>query len=161
MDKNQFEQLMNKFEELNKRITKLEKENIKFKEEIKDIIVLENSLMTEIGNKIETKLDLFGNMEFNNNVKQASKVSKKMTPLLFLKQELKDNINKYDNILYTVEDIENLKEKKEVKSKKTELDKNTKIISLLYSDIIKKNDNALNKLKELLNDYLQQSEIST
>jgi hypothetical protein len=161
MDSSQFDKLMNKLDDLTKRITKLEKENSKFKDEIKDIIILENSLMTEIGNKIETKLDLFGNMEFNNNTKQVTKANKKVTPLVFLKQELKEDLNKFIDILYTIEDIENLKEKKEVKSKKTEVDKTTKIISLLYSEVIKKNEDALGKLKELLNEYSQQSEIST
>jgi len=161
MDNTQFDKLMNKIDELTKRITKLEKENIKFKEEIKDIIIMENSLMTEIGNKIETKLDLFGNMEFNETIKQSTKQTKKITELVFLKQELKDDINKYIDILYTAEDIEKLKNEKDVKSKKSDIDKNNKMISLLYNTIIKKNSHALTKLKDLKNEFLQKSEIVT
>jgi len=161
MDTKQFEIHLNEIKDLKSRISKLEKENVKFKEELKNMIIYENSVMTEIANKIETKLDMFSNIEMNDNNKNSNKTVKKLTALNFLKQELKNDINKYLDILYISEDLNKILEKKEVKSKKSNVDKNNKIISLLYSDVIKKNSESIEKLNELLNEYLQDNEIKT
>lgn len=141
------------------KLEDIEKKNNKFHEDIKNMIIMENSMVAEFMNNIETKLDLFSNMEFNDNLKPASKTVKKTTPLMFLKQELKDDLLKFNDILYTKNNIDELSERDEVKAKKKQADKTTKIIALLYNEVIKKNSNANDKLKEMTEEFSQKKEI--
>ena len=61
-------------------------------------------------------------------------------------------MNEFLDILYTQEEMNNLYNNSEVKSKKTETTKKNKIIDLLYSLVTKDTDKN-KKLKDLFDNY--------
>lgn len=132
--------------------------NTKF-DEIIALMNHKNHIIEELVNKVETKLDIFTNIEMKGDTPAASAkkpaVASKITTLAFLKKELTDNLLKHiDNNLYTNEDIERLKEHADVKKKKSGTDINNKIISLLHTEI-KKNTAKFKILEELKDTYIQ------
>lgn len=128
----------------------------KFKSTIDDIIIMNTTLVQEISNQINTKIDILCNLETSaiNQNKSNIKKNKSLSKPAFFKDKLKLNINEFLNILYTEEDIKSLENNPEVINKKSKTTQKNKIIDLLYSNITK-NVEKNKKLKELFDNYKQ------
>lgn len=144
-----------KLDEILNKLNKLEEEFKNYKTSIDDIIIMNTTLVQELANQINTKMDIIYNIETPNstNSKQASNKTKSLTKTSFFKDKMKQNINEYINILYTKEELDDYYSHPDVKLKKTDNAKKTKIIELLYVHITKNDENKHNKLKELFDEY--------
>lgn len=144
-----------KLDEVITKLNQLTEDFNKYKNTIDDIIVMNTTLVQEIANQINTKIDIFCNMENTNGTIKSNnaKKTKSLSKTSFFKDKLKNNINEFIGVLYTEEEIKELYNNPDVKSKKTEASKKTKIIDLLYNNITKKDENKHNKLKELFEEY--------
>ena len=121
---------------------------------IDDIIIMNTTLVQEIANQINTKMDILCNLETSSTTssKPAAKKNKALSKPAFFKDKMKANMNEFLDILYTQEEMNNLYNNSEVKSKKTETTKKNKIIDLLYSLVTKDTDKN-KKLKDLFDNY--------
>jgi hypothetical protein len=144
-----------KLDEVLNKLNKLNDDFTKYKNTIDDIIIMNTSLVQEIANQINTKIDIMCNMEnINNNTKaNTTKKTKSLSKTSFFKDKMKINIKEFINILYTEDELEELYNHPDVKSKKTDLTKKNKIIDLLYNNITKKDEIKHTKLKELFDEY--------
>lgn len=113
--------------------------------EIREIVSHKNAIVEELINNIEQKIDVYGNAGLNPNKAAAKKTTAKITTLAFLKQELSDDLYKFEDELYSANDINILKSNPEVKKKKSEAEINNKLISLLHTEI-KKNPALIKKV---------------
>ena len=139
-----------------KELNKLKQEFNSYKEYTDNIVSVNTNLVQEIANQINTKIDILCNIENSTNVnstKSSTKKNKSLSKTAFFKDKLKANINEFINVLYTEDEIKNLYEHDDVKSKKTETTKKNKIIDLLYNHITKNDEEKHNKLKALYDDY--------
>jgi hypothetical protein len=145
----------NKIDEILKRLSVLETNVSEYKSMIDTIIITNTTLVQEVANQINTKLDILCNIESlsNNNKSSVKNTAKPLTKLAFFKNQLKNNLNVYLNELYTENDIKELYENPKVKESKTELSKKTKIIELLYAKITKNNKEKDAILKNIYEDY--------
>lgn len=126
------------------------KENKKYTEQV----ILNNTTSVEqLSNAIEVKLDLLCNATNKTASKTASKTNKALSKAAFFKKIVKEDINKYVDILYTQENVDNLYEDETVKAKKTTSQKLTRVVELLYTYINKNNIDKANKIKELYDEY--------
>jgi len=143
-----------KLEEVINKLNQLTNDFNKFKNTIDDIIIMNTSLVQEIANQINTKMDILCNLEnnTNNQTKTTTRKAKSLSKPAFFKDKLKINMNEFLNILYTEEELKELENHADVKSKKTETTKKNKIIDLLYSNITKDLDKN-QKLKDLFDTY--------
>jgi len=119
-------------------------------EDIKALITADRMVIMEAIDSLSAKMDILMNSGFENN-KEVKKL--KMTASQFLKSKLTNNlVNLVDTGLYDKEDIETLKKRDEVINSKSETTKCTKIISLLLKDVIKKDKEKSELLKQLIED---------
>jgi hypothetical protein len=148
-----------KIDELVNKINNLTEDFNKFKSTIDDIIIMNTTLVQEIANQINTKIDILCNLESSSapNAKTASKRTKALSKPAFFKDKLKLNMNEFINVLYTEEEINELQNNSDVKNKKTELQKKNKLIDILYSNITKDTDKN-KKLKDLFDEYKKQND---
>jgi hypothetical protein len=145
-----------KLDQIIKELNKLKQEFNSYKEYTDNIVSVNTNLVQEIANQINTKIDILCNIENSTNVnstKSSTKKNKSLSKTAFFKDKLKANINEFINVLYTEDEIKNLYEHDDVKSKKTETTKKNKIIDLLYNHITKNDEEKHNKLKALYEDY--------
>lgn len=144
-----------------KELNKLKEEFNTYKEYTDNIVTVNTSLVQEIANQINTKIDILCNIENSTNInKTASKKSKVLTKTAYFKEKLKNNLNEFIDVLYTEEELKELYKNSEVSSKKTENSKKTKIIDLLYNNITKNDEDKHNKLKSLYEEYKKNEEAS-
>jgi len=143
-----------KIDEIIIKLNQLTDDFNKFKNTIDDIIIMNTTLVQEIANQINTKMDILCNLETSSTTssKPAAKKNKALSKPAFFKDKMKANINEFINVLYTQEELNDLYNNSEVKSKKTETTKKNKIIDLLYSLITKDTDKN-KKLKDLFDNY--------
>ena len=144
-----------KLDEIISKLNHLSSEFQQIKNIFDDIIIINTTLSQEIGNQINTKLDILCNLDSSTNATATKTVSKKTKALskpAFFKEKVKENINEFLDILYSQEDINNLYNNEDVKSKKSDLTKKNKLIDLLYALITKDNDKN-KKLKDLFDNY--------
>jgi len=143
-----------KIDELVNKVNKLSDDFNKFKNTIDDIIIMNTSLVQEIANQINTKMDILCNLENNtsNQTKSTTRKAKSLSKPAFFKDKMKLNMNEFLNILYTEDDLQELQSNPDVKSKKTETTKKNKVIDLLYLKITKDSEKN-QKLKELFDNY--------
>lgn len=143
-----------KIDEIVNKLNQLSDDFNKFKNTIDDIIIMNTSLVQEIANQINTKMDILCNLENNtsNQTKTTTKKAKSLSKPAFFKDKLKLNMNEFLNVLYTENDLQELQNHADVKSKKTDTTKKNKVIDLLYSNIIKDTEKN-QKLKELFDNY--------
>lgn len=136
------------------KLNQLTEDFNKFKNTIDDIIIMNTTLVQEIANQINTKIDILCNLETSSNTsaKPATKKNKALSKPAFFKDKLKANLNEFIDILYTQDEIDELYNNTEVKSKKTETTKKNKLIDLLYALVTKDNDKN-KKLKDLFDNY--------
>jgi len=146
-----------KLNEIINRLNKMDEDYTKYKETIDNIIIMNTNLVQEIANQINTKIDILCNLDnitSNSSAKPASvKKNKSLTKTSFFKDKLKSNLNEFVDVLYTENEIKELYNNPEVKTKKTETSKKNKIIDLLYNNITKNDEIKHNKLKELYDNY--------
>lgn len=145
-----------KLDQIIKELNKLKQEFNSYKEYTDNIVSVNTNLVQEIANQINTKIDILCNIENSTNVnstKTSTKKNKSLSKTAFFKDKLKANINEFINVLYTEDEIKNLYDHDDVKSKKTETTKKNKIIDLLYNHITKNDEEKHNKLKALYEDY--------
>jgi|JI10StandDraft_1071094.scaffolds.fasta_scaffold134432_4 hypothetical protein len=143
------EYLTTKVEELILKVSSLEKDIKKHIDEKYELIEL-----LEV--QIEKKIDVIANLDKSSSSSSGNAASgdsskKKETPLNFLYRELKTNVDKFLNVLYTSDDIENLSSNDKVTSTNGAIAKRKKLISLIYSEIIKPNKEISNKLNDIMN----------
>ncbi len=148
-----------KFDEVINRLDKLTDDFNKFKNTIDDIIIMNTTLVQEIANQINTKMDILCNLENNSQTqnKQSVKKTKSLSKPAFFKDKLKVNLNEFIDILYTNEELESMYNNSEVQSKKNETAKKNKVIDLLYILVTKDTDKN-KKLKELFDVYKQNAD---
>ncbi len=141
------------------KLNKLTDDFNKFKNTIDDIIIMNTTLVQEIANQINTKMDILCNLDSSSqaSAKTAVKKTKALSKPAFFKDKLKTNINEFINVLYTDEDINNALADQEVKNKKNETAKKNKAIDILYS-IVTKDTEKNKKLKELFDSYKQNAD---
>lgn len=144
-----------------KELNKLKEEFNNYKEYTDNIVTVNTTLVQEIANQINTKIDILCNIEnVSNPNKTAVKKTKVLTKTAFFKEKLKTNINEFLDILYTEDELNELYKNPEVSSKKTENTKKTKIIDLLYNNITKNDEEKHSKLKSLYEEYKKNNETS-
>lgn len=144
-----------------KELNKLKEEFNNYKEYTDNIVTVNTSLVQEIANQINTKIDILCNIENSTNTnKTSSKKSKVLTKTAYFKEKLKNNLNEFIDVLYTEDELKELYKNSEVSSKKTENSKKTKIIDLLYNNITKNDEDKHNKLKSLYEEYKKNEEAS-
>ena len=143
-----------KIDDIINKLNHLTEDFNKFKNTIDDIIIMNTTLVQEIANQINTKMDILCNLETNSttSAKSTTKKNKALSKPAFFKDKMKANMNEFLDILYTQEEITNLYNNSEVKSKKTETTKKNKIIDLIYSTVTKDTDKN-KKLKDLFYNY--------
>jgi hypothetical protein len=137
------------------KLNKLEAELNNYKTYTESVILVNTTLIQEIANGIDVKLDILCNLDNSNTSANKTQVkkSKALLKSAFFKNKLKENINEYVNILYTEDEIKDLYSNDEVKVKKTETLKKNKIIDLLYVNITKHDAQKNTKLKNIYNEY--------
>jgi hypothetical protein len=137
------------------KLNKLEAELDNYKTYTESVILVNTTLIQEIANGIDVKLDILCNLDNSNTSANKTQVkkSKALLKSAFFKNKLKENINEYVNILYTEDEIKDLYSNDEVKGKKTETLKKNKIIDLLYINITKHDAQKNTKLKNIYNEY--------
>lgn len=143
-----------KIDDIVNKLNQLSDDFNKFKNTIDDIIIMNTSLVQEIANQINTKMDILCNLENNtsNQTKSTTRKTKSLSKPAFFKDKMKLNMNEFLNILYTEDDLQELQNNPDVKSKKTETTKKNKLIDILYSNITKDAEKN-QKLKELFDNY--------
>jgi len=136
-------------EEIIKRLNRMELELAEYKKYTESVILANTSLVQEIANNIDVKLDILCNIEkpAASTTKAAAKTNKAQSKNVFFKNKLKTNINEYIDVLYTADDIKELYAHPEVTkpSNKTEVSRKNKVIDMLYA-YITKTDKAKNIL---------------
>jgi len=144
-----------KLDEILIKLNKLNDEFNKYKNTVDDIIVMNTTLVQEIANQINTKIDILCNIDSisNNSKSSSTKKTKSLSKTSFFKDKMKSNIKEFIDVLYTEDELNELYNHPDVKSKKNDSTKKTKIIDLLYNNITKKDENKHNKLKELFENY--------
>lgn len=145
----------NKTKNIEDKLNDLIKRFEKFEEEIKNIIINEKTIVSEMANSIETKIDAMSCINTNKS-KEPVKKSRSLTELGFLKKMMEDDENVYLNELYNDDDLNTIKNSDEVKKKKSEKDKFNKIISILVKDYINKDKTKKELLKKKLVEYLNE-----
>ena len=144
-----------------KELNKLKEEFNNYKEYTDNIVTVNTTLVQEIANQINTKIDILCNLENSTNTnKTISKKNKILTKTAYFKEKLKINLHEFLDVLYTEEDIKKLYENPEISTKKTENSKKTKIIDLLYNNITKNDEDKHNKLKSLYEEYKKNEEMT-
>lgn len=125
---------------------------------IEEMVLANSRIVSKIANNIELKLDILANSE---QIALSQKPSKKVrTRIAFFKDLFKEDINKYNNILYTQDRVAEIMSLDEVKSKKTDAAKASKAADFLYKDF-KNNKEFSDKLDELYQEYKNEVEAST
>ena len=94
-------------EEIIKRLNRMEIEFAEYKKYTESVILANTSLVQEIANNIDVKLDILCNIEKPSaaTAKATAKATKAQTKNVFFKDKLKKNINEYVDVLYTADDI--------------------------------------------------------
>jgi hypothetical protein len=133
-------------EEIIKRLNRLENELAEQRKYTESIILANTSLIQEIANNIDVKLDILCNIEKPApSATKSAKNVKVQTKNVFFKNKLKNNINEYIDVLYTADDIKELYEHPDVTKLKTEVSRKNKVIDMTYA-YITKTDKAKNIL---------------
>ena len=137
------------------KLNKMEAELAEYKKYTESIILVNTSLIQEIANNIDIKLDILCNLDNSNTSANKAQVkkSKAVSKSAFFKNKLKENMNEYVDILYTEDEVKELYAHDEVKVKKTETLKKNKIIDLLYVNITKNDAQKNTKLKNIYDEY--------
>ena len=136
-------------EEIIKRLNRIEVEFAEYKKYTESVILANTSLVQEIANNIDVKLDILCNIEkpAASTAKAAAKTNKVQAKNTFFKNKLKSNINEFVDVLYTADDIKELYQHPNVTNpnNKTEVSRKNKVIDMLYAHITK-TDKAKNIL---------------
>lgn len=102
---------------------------------VEDMVLANNAMVSRIANNIELKIDILSNADkIITNHKTASN-KKVKAKSVFFREEYKKDKEVYMNILYTQSDIDQLYELEEIKNKKKEDHKVSKICEYLYKKI--------------------------
>ena len=157
-----------KFNEQNKLIEQLiNKQNkyienaiSEYKKEIEQVMVYNTVEVQTIATEMGAKIDIMCNIDRPNvtSTKTTNKVNKILTKNTFFKDKLKKNMNEYIDILYTENDINELKHHADVLNKKTDILKKNKIIDILYNNITKIDSGKNIILKNIYDKYKQDKE---
>lgn len=92
---------------------------------------------------LNAKFDLFKNLESNSRdtiLQQTNSSTRKLTRPVFFKKIFVEDRDKYLNILYTQEEIDNAMQEKDVIAKKKEADRISKVATIIYTNHIKANN---------------------
>lgn len=116
---------------------------------VEEMVLANNIMVSRIANNIELKIDILSNADkIINNHKTASN-KKVKAKSVFFREEYKKDKEVYMDILYTQGDIDQLYNLEEIKNKKKEEHKVSKICEYLY----KKVTQDATKLAELNKHY--------
>jgi hypothetical protein len=105
---------------------------------IEDMVIANNAIVSRIANSIELKIDILSNAEnIVNSQKVVPSDKKAKAKSVFFKDEFKKDKNIYMNNLYDQSEIDELYQLEEIKKKKNEEHKTSKIAEILYKKITK------------------------
>lgn len=137
---------MSSLKEIMDRMNAMEKK-------LEDMVIANNAIVSTIANNIELKIDLLLNADkVLNQQKTLSNGKKVKSKSSFFKEKIKEDKEVYLNILYTKEDVDKLMELSEVKSKKGDINKISKMSEFLYKQITA-DTSKLSKLNEIYEEY--------
>jgi hypothetical protein len=120
---------------------------------LEDMVVANNAIVSNIANNIELKIDLLLNADKNVSQQKAAASGKKVKAKnAFFKEKIKEDKNVYLNLLYSNEDVDKLMELNDVKSKKGDINKLSKMSEYLYKQITA-DATKLVKLNEIYEEY--------
>jgi hypothetical protein len=152
----------NKFIEqlINKQNKYIENTIAEYKKEIEQVMVYNTIEVQTIATEMGAKIDIMCNIDKPSvsSTKTTTKVNKILTKNAFFKDKLKKNINEYIDVLYTENDLNELKNNTDVISKKTDILKKNKIIDILYNNITKIDSGKNIILKNIYDKYKQDQE---
>ena len=149
-------------DEIIKRLNRIEIEFAEYKKYTESVILANTSLVQEIANNIDVKLDILCNIEKPAATanKAASKNTKVLAKNAFFKDKLKKNMNDYIDVLYSTDDIKELYEHPDVIIKKTDILKKNKVIELIYAHITKNDAGKAIIFKNIYDKYKLETENS-
>lgn len=116
---------------------------------VEDMVLANNAMVSRIANNIELKIDILSNADKIITNQKAASNKKVKAKSVFFREEYKKDKEVYMNILYNQSDIDQLYELEEIKNKKKEDHKVSKICEYLY----KKVTQDATKLAELNKHY--------
>lgn len=127
--------------------------------ELKNNINFVNSKFEQLNIELNTKIDILCNFKpAQQKSNSVSNDNKKKVPskMIYIKNEIKQNKEKYIDILYTEEEYEKCVEaieQKNLKTKKTEEDKLKQLTDLIYKEIINKNPTYKEQATQIHNKF--------
>lgn len=91
---------------------------------------------------LNVKFDIFKNLEAQSRetIQQTSASTRKITRPAFFKNLFMQERDKYLNVLYTQEEVDAAFQEKDVLAKKKEMDRISKVVTILYTKHIKANE---------------------
>lgn len=136
---------------LNKHVASLEKQVVSLNESnIKAAETTEASYRA-LSSRIDNHYNL--STESEAAISQASAApsrTAKLTPSVFFKKLVSGNIDAYIDKLYTKEDIDTITADESVAKCKTEAQRNTRVIALLYTKCVKTNKDYVKALNDII-----------
>lgn len=146
--------------EFSKQNKHIESSISEYKKQIEQVMIHNSIEVQTIATEMGAKIDIMCNIEkpATSSTKTSAKTSKILTKNAFFKDKLKKNINEYIDILYTEDDINELKNHPDVLSKKTDILKKNKIIDILYNNITKVDSGKNIILKNIYEKYKESEE---
>lgn len=126
---------------------------------LEDMVIANNAIVSTIANNIELKIDLLLNADKVLNQQKSLPNGKKVkSKSAFFKEKIKEDKDIYLNILYSKEDVDKLMELSEVKSKKGDLNKVSKMSEFLYKQITG-DASRLAKLNDIYEEYKKEQSV--
>jgi hypothetical protein len=147
--------------EFSKQNKHIESSISEYKKQIEQVMIHNSIEVQTIATEMGAKIDIMCNIEKPTNTsstKSSTKSSKILTKNAFFKDKLKKNLNEYIDVLYTENDIDELKNHPDVTGKKTDILKKNKIIDILYNNITKVDSGKNIILKNIYDKYKENEE---
>lgn len=147
--------------EFNKQNKYIENSISEYKKQIEQVMVHNTVEVQTIATEMGAKIDIMCNIDrpdVSSTKSTSAKSNKILTKNAFFKDKLKKNMNEYIDVLYTENDLNELKVHPDVISKKTDILKKNKIIDILYNNITKIDSGKNIILKNIYDKYKENEE---
>ena len=125
---------------------------------LKNENIIINSKIEQLYIELNTKIDILCNFkpaqQKNTNASDTKK--KPLSKQIYIKEKIKENKDEYIDLLYTEQEYLHcleIIEKKNIKSKKTEEEKQKQLNDYLYKEIININSEYKKTLTKIYNEY--------
>lgn len=142
----------------------------------KEIKADTNNAIEIVRTNFERKIDIIANIEKSNEVinrkeattkktatsSKSQSSSSQLTPLIFLQNKFKENVEEYVDILYSIDEINiSMRSSELLKHKKGTVIYGKKLASIVYNSYIKSDKKKLLKLTQLKDDSINCLENAT